>query len=401
MNKGLLSVDEALEVLLAGAKPVADIEEIQTLEATDRVLARAQSSTMDVPPMDNSAMDGYAVRVADIAGTDTRLRVAQRIAAGSVGEPLAAGTAARIFTGAPIPPGADAVVMQEFCAADGDHVVVKRKPQPGEWVRRAGSDIRAGGAVLAPGIKLRPQDTGLAASVGIKSLPVHRKVKLALFFTGDELVMPGDPLPPGRIYNSNRFTLNGMAKLFGCEVRDYGIVPDRLDATREMLRRAAVENDIIVTSGGVSVGEEDHVKPAVEAEGSLLMWKIAMKPGRPLAFGKVKDAAFIGLPGNPVSSFVTFLIFVRPFLLKTQGIANVAPRFIDARADFTWDKPDARREFLRVKWNAQGGVDIYPTQDSAVMTSTAWADGLVDNPANQTVKRGDRVKFLSFSELYW
>ena len=401
MNKGLLSVDEALEVLLAGAKPVADIEEISTLEATDRVLARAQSSTMDVPPMDNSAMDGYAVRVADIAGTDTRLRVAQRIAAGSVGEPLAAGTAARIFTGAPIPAGADAVVMQEFCAADGDHVVVKRKPQPGEWVRRAGSDIRAGGAVLAPGIKLRPQDTGLAASVGIKSLPVHRKVKLALFFTGDELVMPGDPLPPGRIYNSNRFTLNGMAKLFGCEVRDYGIVPDRLDATREVLRRAAVENDIIVTSGGVSVGEEDHVKPAVEAEGSLLMWKIAMKPGRPLAFGKVKDAAFIGLPGNPVSSFVTFLIFVRPFLLKTQGIANVAPRFIDARADFTWDKPDARREFLRVKWNAQGGVDIYPTQDSAVMTSTAWADGLVDNPANQAIRRGDRVKFLSFSELYW
>jgi molybdopterin molybdotransferase len=323
------------------------------------------------------------------------------IAAGSVGEPLAAGTAARIFTGAPIPPGADAVVMQEFCAADADHVVVKKKPQPEEWVRRAGSDIKSGGLVLAAGIKLRPQDTGLAASVGIKTLPVRRKVKLALFFTGDELVMPGDPLPPGRIYNSNRFTLNGMARLFGCEVRDYGIVPDRLDATREVLRRAAAENDIIVTSGGVSVGEEDHVKPAVEAEGSLLMWKISMKPGRPLAFGKVGNAAFIGLPGNPVSSFVTFLVFVRPFLLKTQGIANVAPRVIDARADFTWDKPDTRREFLRVKWNAQGGVDIYPTQDSAVMTSTAWADGLVDNPANQAIRNGDRVRFLPFSELYW
>jgi molybdopterin molybdotransferase len=237
--------------------------------------------------------------------------------------------------------------------------------------------------------------------VGIKTLPVRRKVKMALFFTGDELVMPGDPLPPGRIYNSNRFTLNGMAKLFGCEVRDYGIVPDRLDATREVLRRAAVDNDIIVTSGGVSVGEEDHVKPAVEAEGSLLMWKIAMKPGRPLAFGRVKEAAFIGLPGNPVSSFVTFLIFVRPFLLKTQGLAHVAPRVIDARADFDWEKPDARREFLRVKWNAQGGVDLYPTQDSAVLTSTAWADGLVDNPANQAIKHGDRVKFLPFSELYW
>ena len=400
MNKGLLSVDEALEVLISGAKPVAEIEDVSTLEATDRVLARGQSSTMDVPPMDNSAMDGYAVRVADITGPDTRLKVAQRIAAGSVGEPLAAGTAARIFTGAPIPPGADAVVMQEFCAVDGDHVVVKKKPQPEEWVRRAGSDIKTGGVVLAAGIKLRPQDTGLAASVGIKSLPVHRRVRLALFFTGDELVMPGDPLPPGRIYNSNRFTLNGMAKMFGCEVRDYGIVPDRLDATREVLRRAAADNDLIVTSGGVSVGDEDHVKPAVEAEGSLLMWKIAMKPGRPLAFGKVKDAAFIGLPGNPVSSFVTFLIFVRPFLLRTQGIANIAPRIIDARADFTWDKPDARREYLRVKWNEAGGVDLYPTQDSAVMTSTAWADGLVDNPANQAIRKGDRVKFLPFSELY-
>ncbi len=400
MNKGLLSVDEALEVLLAGAKPVAEVEDVSTLEATDRVLARAQASTMDVPPMDNSAMDGYAVRVADIAGPDTRLRIAQRIAAGAVGQPLEAGTAARIFTGAPIPPGADAVVMQEFCAVDGDHVVVKKKPQLEEWVRRAGSDIRSGGAVLAEGTKLRPQDTGLAASVGIKALPVRRRVKMALFFTGDELVMPGDPLPPGRIYNSNRFTLNGMAKAFGCEVRDYGIVPDRLDATREVLRRAAAENDIIVTSGGVSVGEEDHVKPAVEAEGSLLMWKISMKPGRPLAFGKVKEAAFIGLPGNPVSSFVTFLIFVRPFLLKTQGIANVAPRVIDARADFTWDKPDARREFLRVKWNAAGGLDLYPSQDSAVMTSTAWADGLVDNPASQSIGKGDRVKFLSFAELY-
>lgn len=400
MNKGLLSVDEALEVLLAGARAVDELEDVSTLEATDRVLAREQASSMDVPPMDNSAMDGFAVRVADIAGPDTRLKVAQRIAAGSVGAPLAAGTAARIFTGAPIPEGADAVVMQEFCALDGDHVIVKKKPQPEEWVRRAGSDIRSGGRVLAAGTRLRPQDTGLAASVGIKSLPVHRRVKMALFFTGDELVMPGDPLPPGRIYNSNRFTLTGMAKLFGCDVRDYGIVPDRLDATREVLRRAAAENDIIVTSGGVSVGEEDHVKPAVEAEGSLLMRKIAMKPGRPLAFGRVGEAAFIGLPGNPVSSFVTFLVFVRPFLLRTQGMAAVEPRVIDARADFSWDKPDARREFLRVKWNAGGGLDLYPTQDSAVLTSTAWADGLVDNPANQAIHRGDRVRFLSFAELY-
>ncbi|MEO8145472.1 MAG: gephyrin-like molybdotransferase Glp [Betaproteobacteria bacterium] len=400
MNNGLLSVDEALETLLAGAKPVSAVEQVPTMDAVNRVLARDQTSTMDVPPMDNSAMDGYAVRLVDLKGPDTKLRVAQRIPAGSVGKPLEAGTAARIFTGAPVPAGADAIVMQEFTEVERETVKVKKMPRPGEWIRLTASDIRKGGTVLAAGKRLLPQDTGLAASVGIKALPVFRKVRLGLFFTGDELVMPGDPLPPGRIYNSNRFTLNGLAAAFGCEVRDYGIVPDRLEATREVLRRAAAENDIIVTSGGVSVGDEDHVKPAVEAEGSLLMWKIAMKPGRPLAFGRVKDAAFIGLPGNPVSSFVTFLIFVRPFLLKTQGQIDTQPRTIDARADFDWPEPDARREFLRVKWNAQGGLDLYSTQDSAVMTSTAWADGLLDNPAAGAIRKGDRVRFLPYSELY-
>ena len=400
MNKGLLSVDEALEVLLAGARPVAEVEQVPTLEAAGRVLAQAQASAMDVPPMDNSAMDGYAVRTADVKAPDTKLKVAQRIQAGAVGQALAPGTAARIFTGAPIPPGADAIVMQEFCAADGDAVVVKKVPGKDAWIRRRASDIAKGAQVLAAGIRLRPQDTGLAASVGIARLPVVRRVRMGLFFTGDELVMPGDPLPPGRIYNSNRFTLNGLAAAFGCEVRDYGIVPDSLDATRAVLRRAAAECDLIVTSGGVSVGDADYVKPAVEAEGSLLMWKIAMKPGRPLAFGRVGQAAFIGLPGNPVSSFVTFLVFVRPFLLKTQGIAAVAPRAIAARADFDWPEPDPRREFLRVKWNAGGGLDIYPTQDSAVMTSTAWADGLVDNPPNHAIRKGDRVRFLPYAEFY-
>jgi len=400
MNKGLLSVDEALERLLAGAQPVAETEKVPTLSAAGRVLAIAQRSTMNVPPMDNSAMDGYAVRFADLKGAEPRLKVAQKILAGGVGVPLVAGTAARIFTGAPIPPGADAVVMQEHVAAEGEHIVVKKLPQPGEWVRRVGSDIVADAVILAPGIRLRPQDTGLAASVGIASLPVHRRVRLGLFFTGDELVMPGDPLPPGRIYNSNRFTLNGLAQAFDCEVRDYGIVPDSLDATREVLRRAAGECDVIVTSGGVSVGDADFVKPAVEAEGELLMWRISMKPGRPLAFGRVGKASFIGLPGNPVSSFVTFLIFVRPFLLKTQGIARVDPHAIQARADFDWPEPDARREFLRVKWNARGGLDLYHTQDSAVLTSTAWADGLVDNPADHAIRSGETVKFMPYSELY-
>jgi molybdopterin molybdotransferase len=401
MNQGLLSVDDALARLLAEAKPVADIEDVPALEATNRVLARAQRSTMDVPPMDNSAMDGYAVRMQDLKSPGARLRIAQRIQAGAVGTKLEPGTAARIFTGAPIPSGADAVVMQEHCSVEGDEVALKKNPKRGDWIRLTGSDIKKGGEILPAGKRLLPQDTGLAASVGIKALPVYRKVRLGLFFTGDELVMPGEPLAPGRIYNSNRFTLRGLGEVFGCEVRDYGIVPDSLEATREMLRRAASECDVVVTSGGVSVGEADYVKPAVEAEGRLLMWRIAMKPGRPLAFGSVKSSFFIGLPGNPVSSFVTFLIFVRPFLLRTQGMAHVEPRAMQARADFDWAEPDARREFLRVKWNAQGGLDLYPTQDSAVLTSTAWADGLVDNPAGQAIRKGEMVRFLPYSELYW
>ena len=401
MNKGMLSVDEALEVLLAGAKPVPEVEDVATLQASGRVLARALPSTMDVPPMDNSAMDGYALRSAEVPAPETRLHIAQRIQAGEVGKPLAPGSAARIFTGAPIPLGADAIVMQEFCAVEGDSVVVRKVPKPGEWIRRTGSDVRKGDTVVPAGKRLLPQDTGLAASVGIGTMPVHRRVRMGLFFTGDELVMPGEPLAPGRIYNSNRFTLNGMAHAFGCDVRDYGIVPDSLDATRAVLRKAASDCDILVTSGGVSVGDADFVKPAVEAEGSLLMWKISMKPGRPLAFGRVGACAFIGLPGNPVSSFVTFLIFVRPFLLRTQGVSQVAPRAIDARADFDWIEPDPRQEFLRVRSNANGGLDLYPTQDSAVLTSTAWADGLVDNPPNRSIHKGDRVRYLPFAELYW
>jgi molybdopterin molybdotransferase len=397
LNQGLLSVDEALARLLAEAKPVAEVEDIPTLDATNRILARAQTSTMDVPPMDNSAMDGYAVRVAD----GQHLLVAQIILAGAIGEPLVAGSAARIFTGAPIPPGADAVIMQENTTAEGNTVLLKMSPQPGDWIRRAGSDVKKGGEILPAGKRLLPQDTGLAASVGISTLPVFRKIRLGLFFTGDELVMPGEALGPGRIYNSNRFTLRGLGELFGCELHDYGIVPDSLEATREVLRRAAAECDVIVTSGGVSVGDADYVKPAVEAEGKLLMWRIAMKPGRPLAFGSVQNAFFIGLPGNPVSSFVTFLIFVRPFLLRTQGLTSIHPRSIAARADFERLEPDARREFLRVKWNAQGGLDLYPTQDSAVLTSTSWAHGLVDNPAAQAIRKGDLVRFLPYSELYW
>ncbi|MFO1363940.1 MAG: gephyrin-like molybdotransferase Glp [Burkholderiales bacterium] len=404
MNRGLLSVEEALERLLAGARAVGEVESVPTMAATGRVLAQAQTSALNVPPLDNTAMDGYAVRAADCASGAARLRVAQRIPAGAVGKPLAPGTAARIFTGAPIPPGADAVVMQEQTEAAGDDVIVKHAPKAGEWIRRAGEDIRAGSAILAAGVRLRAQEIGLAASVGIAALPVFRRVRVALFSTGNELVMPGEPLPAGAIYNSNRFTLTGLLQMLGCEVADLGIVPDALESTRAALREAAGISDLIVTSGGVSVGEEDHVKPAVDAEGRLDLWRIAIKPGRPLAYGAVRragggEAGFLGLPGNPVSSFVTFLLFVRPYVLRLQGAAESPPRGYAVRADFDWPRPDPRREFLRARFNRDGGLDLFPNQSSGVLTSTVWGDGLVDNPAQRPIKRGDTVRFLPFAEL--
>ena len=405
----MLSVDEALEVLLAAPRPLVDsaaAEQVPTLSANGRILADAQVSQLNVPPADNTQMDGYAVRAADCAGGAARLSISQRIPAGHVGAPLQAGTAARIFTGAMIPEGADAVVMQEMCEADGDAVIIKHAPATGEWVRRAGEDIRSGSVILPAGTRLRPQHLGLAASVGLETLPVLRKLRVAVFFTGDELTMPGQPLKPGAIYNSNRFVLRGLLENLGCEISDYGIVPDNREATREALRLAAQEHDLILTSGGVSVGEEDHVKPAVEAEGRLNMWQIAMKPGKPLAFGEVRRAAggtafFIGLPGNPVSSFVTFLIFVRPFILHQQGVAasGLAPQAIAMRADFDWPKADRRQEFLRARINADGGLDLFPQQGSGVLTSTVWGDGLVDNPAGKTIARGDSLRFLPFSAL--
>ena len=401
----LLSFDEALQKLLAAARPVTEIEVVDTVAAAGRTLARVQASGITVPPLDNSAMDGYAVRIADVAAPGVRLPVAQRIPAGSVGTPLNPGTAARIFTGAPVPEGADAVVMQELCEHAGEGVVqVNQVPHPGENIRRAGEDIRSGAEILAAGTRLAPQDIGLAASVGMATLPVFRRLRVAVFFTGDELSMPGEPLKPGGIYNSNRFSLRGLLAALGCEVHDLGIVRDTLEATRAALREAAAA-DVIITSGGVSVGEEDHVKAAVQAEGTLDLWKIAIKPGKPLAFGKVSRgdtaAGFIGLPGNPVSTFVTFLMLVRPFLLACQGARVTAPRGLMMRADFDWPKPDRRREFLRVRINAAGGLDLYPNQSSGVLTSCAWADGLVDNPPAQAVTRGELVRFLPFSELLY
>jgi molybdopterin molybdotransferase len=404
----MLSVREALDTLLAAARPVEEIERVSTLEANGRVLAEDQASTIDVPSADNTSMDGYAVRAADCVNGGAVLRVAQRIPAGQVGAPLEAGTAARIFTGAMIPAGADAVVMQEQCELSGDSVTIRHTPSSGEWIRRRGEDIAAGATILAAGTRLRSQELGLAASVGLASLPVRRRLRVAVFFTGDELTMPGEApggvLAPGAIYNSNRFTLRALLENFGCVITDFGIVPDSLEATRATLRAAARENDLIITSGGVSVGEEDHIKPAVEAEGQLNMWQIAVKPGKPLAFGEVnKDggtAFFLGLPGNPVSSFITFLLFVRPFLLRLQGVSgSVEPRSWQLRADFSLPKADRRNEFLRARVNAGGGLDLFPNQSSGVLTSTVWGDGIIDNPPGRTINEGDIVRFIPFAEL--
>lgn len=406
----LLTLDDALGRLLLAVAPPAGSEAIplSTFDALGRILAVDVRSGLDVPPADNTSMDGYALRRADVAALGTVLPVSQRIPAGVVGNALQAGTAARVFTGAQVPEGADAVVMQEQCEAltDGptSHVRVNVLPAPGQWIRRRGEDVRAGALVLPAGTRLTPQALGLAASVGAAEVQVARRPRVALFSTGDELVMPGDPLKPGAIYNSNRFTLRALIQAFGCDCVDLGIVPDRLDATRDALRRAAQGADLIVTSGGVSVGEEDHLRPAVQAEGSVELWQIAIKPGKPFAFGAVRRddgsaAHFVGLPGNPVSSFVTFLLLVRPLLLRLQGATALAPTRTPMRADFDWPRPDVRREFLRVRRNDAGGLNLFANQSSGVLTSAVWGDGLLDNPGGQSIRAGDRVAFLSFAEL--
>ena len=396
-------LDLALAELLAFAAPLAVPESVSTFDADGRVLAENLLSGLAVPAHDNSAMDGYAVRCSDWLGPDTQLQVSQRIAAGSSGHPLAPASVARIFTGAPIPLGADAVVMQEDCETVDGGVRIRFQPRPGQWIRRHGEDVASGAVVLHCGERLSPASLGLAASIGFARLQVAPRVRVALFSTGDELVMPGDVAPAdmklGAIYNSNRFFLKALLQRLGCSVTDLGIVPDRLDATINALDGASGQHDLILTSGGVSVGEEDHIKPAVQALGQLNLWQIAIKPGKPFACGKIGAAHFIGLPGNPVSSFVTFLLLVRPFILRLQGAAEVAPQAIPVRADFEWVKADKRREFLRVRLNPAGGLELFDNQSSGVLTSAAWGDGLVDNPAGQTIARGDTVRFIAFSAL--
>jgi len=409
--KPLRSMDDALAELLGYAQTLDTTVPVSTFDADGRVLAQDLVSALQVPPHDNSSMDGYAVRCADLAD-GVALPVSQRIPAGASGSPLAPGSVARIFTGAPMPVGADAVVMQEDCTVHHDgRVGVAGPVKPGQWIRRAGEDVTRGAVVLSKGERLAPAALGLAASIGMNVLAVVRRPKVALFSTGDELVMPGDVAPeqmaPGAIYNSNRFFLKALLTRAGCEVTDFGIVPDKLEATKTALRTAALGHDLILTSGGVSVGEEDHIKPAVQSLGTLNLWHLSMKPGKPFAYGRIAPdnligqggAHFIGLPGNPVSSFVTFLLLVRPFVLKLQGARHVATPSIAASAGFTWARADKRREFLRVRRNASGALDLFPNQSSGVLTSAVWGDGLVDNPAGQTIQLGDVVRFIPFAEV--
>lgn len=408
----LKPLDQALAELLSHAAALAEVQTVSTFDADGRVLAQDLVSSLDVPAHDNSSMDGYALRCADWLGPATVLQVNQRIPAGSSGQALSLGSAARIFTGAPIPPGADAVVMQEDCTqlppSAGPHaacptVQVQLQPRAGQWIRRRGEDVASGDVVLRCGERLTPAALGLAASIGFDQLRVARPVRVALFSTGDELVMPGDVAPqdmqPGAIYNSNRFFLRALLQRLGCTVTDLGIVPDKLDATVAALHHASQQHDLILTSGGVSVGEEDHIKPAVQALGQLNLWQIAIKPGKPFAYGQIGTAHFIGLPGNPVSSFVTFLLLVRPFILKLLGATAFAPESMALPAHFNWPKADKRREFLRVRHNAVGGLELFDNQSSGVLTSAVWGDGLVDNPAGNTIAHGDMVQFMPLSFL--
>ena len=409
----LTPLEDALAAVLAQAQPLPGAAFVDLLQADGRVLAADCIAPLQVPPLDNSAMDGYAVRSAEVAQAGAVLPVSQRIPAGQVGTALQVGTVARIFTGAPLPPGADAIVMQEDCTVlDDGRVRFDAVPQPGQFVRRAGQDIALGSTALQAGLRLTPAALGLAASLGLAQLPVARRPRVALFSTGDELALPGSiapqDLPPGHIFNSNRYVLASLLQRWGCEVVDGGILPDDRAATHAALAQAAQDCDLLVTSAGVSVGEEDHVRPVVEQLGALSLWKIAMKPGKPFAFGHVRrssegktagQAHFIGLPGNPVSSLITALVLLRPFVLALQGASVVQPPAHWLTADFEITQRDSRREFLRARRNAAGRLELFANQNSGVLTSTVWAEGLVDNPAQTLIARGDSVRFLPFSEL--
>ena len=405
MKSALMRVETALELILARTRPLVSSESRPLLQSLGYILAEDQYSAIDVPPCDNSAMDGYALRYSDLVTAragDGVLPVGQRIAAGSMGEPLRAGTAARIFTGAAIPPMADTVVMQENTELCGDTVRILGDVKAGQNIRPQGQDIASGSMVLSRGRCLQPQDIGLLASIGLTHVEVFRPLKVAVMSTGDELVEPGQPLAAGQIYNSNRYTLSALLMALGCEVIDGGIVVDDFSATCQQLETLAGQADVIVSSGGVSVGEEDYVKAAVEALGELALWKLNIKPGKPLAFGHVKETPFFGLPGNPASVFVTFCLLARPYILASMGRASVLPLAITAVSSFSSQRAGTRQEYLRAKVTHRQGqpiVERYANQSSGVLLSTSWANALAIIPPGKIIAEGDLVEVLLMSEL--
>lgn len=402
----LMPLAEALAAI-AERNVVLCESEVQPLsDCLGRILAEPVTCAFDVPPHANSAVDGYAVFHADLsADRETRLPVTGRVAAGaSLGRPAKPGEAIRIFTGAPLPEGPDTVMMQEDCRLEGDTVVIAPGIKKGANSRKAGEDIAAGSLVLAPGQRLRAQDMGQAAATGCTSLTLYRPLRIALFSTGNELRQPGTPLEPGCIYDSNRFTLLGLLKGLGCTVTDLGILPDRHLVIRDALEVAAKSHDVIVTSGGVSVGEEDHVKQAVEDLGKLHLWRLAIKPGRPIALGQVGVVPFVGLPGNPVAVMVTFLNVVRPLLLGLMGASDVTARRFKVRADFQHKKKAERREWVRATLSPlpEGGwaAAKFPRQGAGILSSMVESDGLVELGEDVTeLAPGTMVDFLPFSEV--
>jgi molybdopterin molybdotransferase len=394
------TLESALIELLARAPSAPPSERVALHHALGRVLAQTVASPLDVPGFDNAQMDGYAVCAREVE-PGRAMRVSQRIAAGHVGLPLESGTAARIFTGAPLPPGATAVVMQEDTTptTDGAEVVFQAAPPEGQYVRKRGGDLHVGAEVLPVGSRLLAADLGLLASVGVREIEVRRRLKVAVFSSGDELVQPGQALAPGQIFDSNRPMMMALAASLGAEVTDLGVLPDRADITRASLAQAGAAHDVVLTCGGVSVGEEDHIKAAVRDVGALDLWQVAIKPGKPFAFGRVGQAAFLGLPGNPVSAWVTFVLLVRPFLLRASGVQRVEPQSVLAQAAFSWTRPDRRQEFMRGWLQADGSVQVHSKQNSQLLTSVTQSGCLVRVPAQTPIQPGDSVQCVLFESL--